>query len=163
MVRKCLPGIRVSIGRYLPGQKLGPGDSRWAKFNAAFRNETHTLESLIEEVSRGHAFCAELGGCQREHCGQWCCPDKMNDPVHCGRPKGYRLNRHWEGAQHIGLDFDSCGVRTSLDYLLSVPLIAANAAFAYTTLSHTPESPRSRVAFISDTPFVDPDYQEPQT
>ena len=153
-----LLSFQISINRYLPGQKLGPGDSRWAKFNAAFRNETHTLESFIEEVSRGYAFCAELGGCQREHCGQWCCPNRTNDPIHCGRPMGYRTNRHWGSAQHIGLDFDAGDVRASLDYLLSVPLIAESAAFAYTTLSHSPASPRSRVVIITDIPFTDPDY-----
>jgi len=152
------PNFGVSINRYLPGQKLGLGDRRWGRYNGSFQPETHSPESLLHEVELGHAFSAVQGICQLEHCGRRCCPERKNDREHCGRPAGYRLNRHWVEAQHIGLDFDNGDSRSSLDYLLSVPFIAQHAAFAYTTLSHTPTCPKARVVFITDVAFTDADY-----
>mgnify|MGYP000445162653 CR=1 FL=1 len=150
--------FRLSINRYIPGQKLGIGDGRWGRYNGSFQPEIHSAKSLLDEVEQGHGFCALQGGCQLEHCGQWCCPERKGDLGHCGRPKGYRANRHWTEAQHIGLDFDNGDTRSSLDYLLNVPLIAQHASFVYTTLSHTPECPKARVVFVTDVPFTDADY-----
>ena len=150
--------FRLSINRYIPGQKLGLGDSRWGRYNGSFQPEIHSARSLLDEVEQGHGFCALQGGCQLEHCGQRCCPERKGDLSHCGRPEGYRTNRHWTEAQHIGLDFDNGDARSSLDYLLNVPLIAGHAAFVYTTLSHTPECPKARVVFVINVPFTDADY-----
>ena len=147
--------FKVSINRYIPGQKLGIGDGRWGRYNGSFKPEIHSARSLLDEVAQGHGFCALQGGCQLEHCGQWCCPERKDELGHCGRPEGYRANRHWTEAQHIGLDFDNGDARSSLDYLLDVPLIAGHATFAYTTLSDTRECPKTRVVFVTDVPFTD--------
>ena len=150
--------FQISINRYMPGEKLGIGDRRWGRYNGSFQPEMHSAKSLLDEVEQGHAFSALQGGCQREHCGQWCCPGRKSGLGHCGRPEGYRANRHWIEAQHIGLDFDNGDTRSSLDYLLKLPLIAQHASFVYTTLSHTPECPKARVVFVADVPFTDADY-----
>lgn len=160
-LRSCAPKFPVGINRLYPHTKLGPqgADGRWGRFNGGFVPETqNTSASLLKSVENGYAFSPWLGGCQREHCGQWCCPERRNDSSHCGRPKGYRLNRHFIEAQHIGLDFDNGDRRSTLDYLLDLPLIAEHSAFVYTTLSHTPECPKARVVFITDGSFSDAGY-----
>src|SRR5918992_5118743 len=92
--------IRVvaSINRLWPGEKLGlpPTERRWARYNAGFQAEIHTPASLLAEAERGYSFCAVLGGCQGRCCGAWCTdPEHKDIPGHCGRPRGYRLNRHF--------------------------------------------------------------------
>jgi hypothetical protein len=150
--------FRTSISRLYPAQKLGllPAEKRWARYNASFKPEEHTPESLLTEVASGYAFTAVLGSCQGSCCGTWCTrPDHREVPGHCGRPHGYRANRHFESAQFIATDFDTGDARSTFGYLLSQPLIAEHGTFLYTTLSHTPERPKARVVFITDAPFAD--------
>jgi hypothetical protein len=150
--------FRVSINRRCPAQKLGlpPVEKRWARYNSSFRAEEHTPESLLREVSKGYAFAAVLGGCQGLCCGSWCAnSEHASIPSHCGRPHGYRLNRHFVSAQFIAADFDTGDERSSFGYLLQQPLIAQYGTFLYTTLSHSPEHPKARVVFITDAPFAD--------
>jgi hypothetical protein len=148
----------TSISRLYPAQKLGlpPAEKRWGRYNSSFKAEEHTPESLLTEVARGYAFTAVLGGCQGLCCGAWCTrPEHREVPGHCGRPQGYRANRHFNSAQFIATDFDTADVRSTFDYLLNIPLIARHGTSLYTTLSHTPEHPKSRVVFITDAPFTD--------
>jgi hypothetical protein len=150
--------FRTPISRLYPAQKLGlpPSEKRWARYNASFKSEMHTPESLLAEVASGYAFTAVLGGCQGLCCGVWCIlPEHREVPGHCGRPHGYRANRHFESAQFIASDFDTGDAHSTLDYLLSQPLIAEHSTFLYTTLSHTPEHPKARAVFITDGPFSD--------
>jgi hypothetical protein len=150
--------IQVSINRQWPAQKLRlpPAEKRWARYNASFRNEEHYPESLLAEVARGYAFTAVLGGCQGLCCGAWCTSLEHRDvPGHCGRPNGYRTNRHFESAQFIAADFDTGDARSTFDYLLGQSLVAEHGTFLYATLSHTPEHPKARVVFITDGPFTD--------
>ena len=77
---------------------------------------------------------------------------------HCGRPGGYRRNRHFQSAQFIALDFDTGDHRSCFDYLLEQPLIARHGSFLYTTLSHTLDHPKARAVFITGAPFTDPHY-----
>jgi hypothetical protein len=152
------PRLRVSIHRRWPAQKLGlpPVEKRWARYNASFRAEEHTPESLLSELSKGYAFTAILGGCSGPCCGTWCtAPEHSSFPGHCGRPFGYRCNRHFHSAQFIATDFDTGDERSSFYYLLQQPLIAQHCTFLYTTLSHTPEHPKARLVFITDAPFTD--------
>jgi hypothetical protein len=152
------PRFRVSINRRWPGQKLGlpPAETRWARYNASFRSEEHTPESLLREVAQGYSFAAVLRDCQDLCCGTWCTTSEYTSiPGHCGRPHGYRLNRHFQSAQYIATDFDTGDERSSFGYLLQQPLIAQHGTFLYTTLSHTPQHPKARVVFITDGPFAD--------
>jgi hypothetical protein len=148
--------FHTSISRLYPAQKLGlpPAEKRWARYNASFKPKEHTPESLLAEVASGYAFTAVLGGCQGLCCGVWCTrPEHREVPGHCGRPHLYRANRHFESAQFIATDFDTGDSHSTLDFLLSQPLIAEHSTFLYTTLSHTPEHPKARVVFITDGPF----------
>jgi hypothetical protein len=115
------PRFRVSINRRWPAQKFGlpPVETRWARYNASFRAEEHTPESLLREVSKGYAFTAVLRGCQGLCCGTWCTTSEhASIPGHCGRPRGYRLNRHFKSAQFIATDFDTGDERSSFGYHL---------------------------------------------
>jgi hypothetical protein len=67
------------------------------------------------------------------------------------------VNRHFQSAQHIALDFDTGDERSIFQYLLDIPSISGYGAFLYTTLSHSDESPKCRVVFITDAPFTSPD------
>ena len=153
--------FRVSINRCLPGQKLAlpPEERRWAQYNGSFGAEEHTPTSLLKQVSKGYSFTAVLGGCQGQCCGSWCTsPEHKKVPGHCGRPGGYRRNKHFMSAQFIALDFDTGDEQSTFDYLLQQPLIDHPAAFLYTTLSYTAEHPKARTVFIPDTTFTDPNY-----
>jgi hypothetical protein len=150
--------FQTSINRRWPAQKLGlpPAEKRWARYNSSFKAEEYTPASLLEQVAHGYSFTAVLGGCQGACCGFWCTkPEHRAIPGHCGRPHGYRANRHFESAQIIASDFDTGDARSTFDYLLGIPLIAGHSTFLYTTLSHTPQHPKARVVFITDEPFTD--------
>jgi hypothetical protein len=153
----------VSVNRLFAGQKLGmpPEEKRWANYNSSFHQEEHTPVSLLAEVEKGHAFTCALGGCQGLHCGNWCTAEECKGiPGHCGRPARHRLNRHFQSAQYIPLDFDTGDERSTFDYLLVDPCIVKYGSFLYTTLSYSVESPKSRGVFITDTPFTVPeDYR----
>jgi hypothetical protein len=149
----------VAINRLYPGTKLGPAgtDTRWGAFNGGFKVETHTPESLLEEIKQGHAFCPELRTekCDREHCGQWCCKKRRDegDASHCGRPLSYRLSWHFRSCQYLALDIDSGDL--TLEVLLADPLIGNFATIIYSTISSTPENPKWRVVFILPEPITD--------
>lgn len=152
------PGIDISINRLFPGEKLGSGDKRWKDFNGGFSRERHTIESLVSEIMQGHSFCCALGGCRLDHCGgRWCCQGRQYDPGHCGRPYDYRISTHFSSAQTLELDFDKGDETSSIDFLLADPFIARNATFLYSTLSSTPRAPKTRVVFVLDNPYTDPE------
>jgi hypothetical protein len=151
--------IRISISRLYPGQKLRlpPAEKRWARYNANFRAEVHTAESLLMEVTRGYSFTAVLGGCQGLCCGTWCTnAEHKSRAGHCGRPHGYRRNQHFQSAQFIALDFDTGNEQSTFKHLLGQPLITSYGSCLYTTLSHTSDHPKARVVFITDGPIIDP-------
>ena len=153
--------LHITINRRWAAQKLGlpPDEKRWARYNGSFVAEEHTAFSLLEQVAKGYSFCAVLGGCQGQCCGAWCySPEHKLMPGHCGRPHGYRRNRHFQSAQFIALDFDTGDQRSGFDHLLKQPLIAQHGSFLYTTLSHTSEHPKCRAVFVTEVPFTDPDY-----
>ena len=151
--------LRVSVNHTLPGQKLGQSnrrDPRWAKFNGAFQPEEHTLKSLLQEIGRGHAICAELltGDCGLPHHGRWCSPNAKSKSYchgagkadHCGRPDGYRISNHYKSAQHLALDIDSGN--PSIEDLLADRFISQHASIIYPTINWTPKGRRWRVFFL---------------
>ena len=68
---------------------------------------------------------------------------------------GYRKTSHFSSAQTLELDFDQGDDTSSIPYLLTDPFIAEYAAFLYSTLSSTPQAPKSRVVFVLDRPYTD--------
>ena len=150
----------ISINRTWPAEKLGlpPAEKRWAKYNGSFNAEEHTSLSLLDQIAQGYSFTAVLGGCQGICCGTWCTEPDHKEPDHCGRPHGYRKNQHFQSAQFIAPDFDTGDDRSTFDYLLEQPNVAQFGTFLYTTLSHTPETPKARVVFLTDAPFTCSDH-----
>ena len=152
--------FHISINRRWPAQKLRlpPDEWRWSRYNGSFVAEEHTPASLVDQISQGYSFTAVLGRCQGDCCGTWCTsPEHKKLAGHCGRPQGYRRNQHFQSAQFIALDFDTGDQRSSFNYLLEQPLIAQHTTFLYTTLSHTPEHPKSRAVFITDSAITNSD------
>ena len=146
--------IQIGINRLYPGEKIPQGDPRHGQYHGGFVAESHTLESLVDEIRRGHAFCAELGGCERgHHGGRWCCRDRDGDPAHCGRPAGQRIAHHFKSAQHLALDIDSGNPST--DDLMADPFISRFAALIYPTISWTPEVRKWRVVFLLSEAITD--------
>ena len=161
MVDSTMPAtlkFEVTINQRWAGEKLALGDPRFGVYNGAFLQERHTTASLAAEIAAGHSFCAVLGDCAMDHCGErFCCPERKNDPRHCDRRLGYRKNKHFGSAQFIALDFDTGDGRSSFEYLARQPLIRQHCSFLYTTLSHTTDHPKARAVLIMDSPFTDPD------
>lgn len=154
--------IRVSVNRSALGRKLGRVDD-WRGFNGAFRTEEHTPASLLAEIEKGAAICADLvaGDCGLDHHGRWCstdtsqksfCPD-AGKPGHCGRPVGYRIGHHFKSAQHLALDDDSGNL--SIDDLLADLFIAEFCSSIYPTISWKPDYRKWRVLFILDEAITD--------
>ena len=160
IVMKASTQLSIAINCTWPAEKLGsrPAERRWSKYNGSFIAEDHTPISFLSRIAQGYSFTAVLGGCQGPCCGSWC-TDQVHKklPGHCGRPSGYRSNRHFESAQCIALDFDTGDERSGLEYLMEQPLIAKYGAFLYTTLSHTLDHPKCRAVFIIDTPITNSD------
>ncbi|MCZ6675492.1 MAG: AAA family ATPase [Verrucomicrobia bacterium] len=123
----------IAINKKWQGEKLPLDDPRWGEYTASFHKEHHSIESLIHRVSvDGCSFTAVMNG-------------------------GYRKKENFISAQHIGLDDDRGTTESSIEALAEDPFIADHAAFLYPSPSSTPQVPKSRVVFILDTPFTDPD------
>ena len=145
-----------AINRKWPGEKLPLGDRRFGLYNGSFEPEQHAIDSFAAEIAKGHSFCSVLGGCDLDHCGgRFCCPERKNAPDHCGRPQGYRANRHFKSAQIVALDSDTGDEFSSLDFYLAEDYFREYGALIYTTLSHTPQAPKCRPVFVLDTPITD--------
>lgn len=87
-------------------------------------------------------------------------PDDLIDHIKRGYgfstvTKGRHNTDSFVAAQHLGVDFDTEDIRSSLDVLKENPFIAKYASFLYTTPSSTTARPRSRAVFILDKPVTD--------
>jgi hypothetical protein len=124
---KAYASYKIAIGPPVEA-KLPPGDPRWPKFNASFTNRELTSLELADAVERG-------------------CPITTWHKNHWRTSKNYLLG------QAIGLDFDTGDKRSELDFLMTDPFIWKYSGLLYSTPSHTPAAPRSRVMFLLDTPI----------
>lgn len=120
---------KVAVSKFSVSRKLPPGDPMWSKFNASFDNLDVETMQLVEAVYNGQAITTH-------HKNHW----RTSENYICG--------------QHIGLDFDNGDKHSTLAYLMADKFVSKYAAFAYTTMSHTDEAPRSRVIFLIDTPIM---------
>lgn len=121
---------KVSIGPSLDG-KIPPGSPFWSKFNGAFKNLDIPAAQFANLIYEKHPFTTW-------HKDNW------------RRSDNYLLG------QHIGVDFDTGDVQSSIPHLLSDPFVAKYASIVYATPSHTPEEPRARVVFLLDQPVYQP-------
>lgn len=123
------PVFKIAISRYGLDKKIPKGDPFWPKFNASFDNLELDQEHIVEAVYRGQA----LTTWHKDH---------------------WRVGQNYLCGQYLGLDFDTGDKKSSMEALYSDPFISRYGAFIYSTLSHTPESPRSRVIFLLDQPIM---------
>lgn len=112
--------IEYRINRSVVGKLKNPTATDWVRFNALWDTSVSTPRELLKEIYRGYAVV----------------------PVFTKR----RTKENFVCAWHFGLDFDA----NSLSEISQIPHIAAFAAFGYSTPSHTPANPRSRVIFVYD-------------
>lgn len=109
--------------------KIPPGDARWSQFNGSFRNLEILKSDLAAMIDDGHAFTT------------W-------------HRNGWRNSENYELGQHLALDFDAGTTDSSIPWLSSDKFIQQYGALIYSTPSHTPEAPKSRVVFVLDTPIM---------
>ena len=119
---------KIAISNFKLGSKLMPGDTRWSAFNSSFRNLELESEHILNAIYKGKAITTH-------HKDNW------------------RATQNFLCGQHIGLDFDSGDMNSSLSHLGKDKFISKYAAFIHTTISHTEEHPRARVMFLLDAPI----------
>jgi len=66
----------------------------------------------------------------------------------------WRNAANYELGQHLALDFDAGNDGSSIPVLMRDKFVQQYATFVYSTPSHTPEAPKSRVLFCLDTPIM---------
>jgi len=120
---------KIAVSRFALEKKIPPGSELWPRFNASFENFELDVPGIMQAVYRGRAITTH-------HKDHW------------------RTSANYLAGQHIGLDFDQGDETSSLYHLAQDKFVSKYAAFAYTTISHTPEYPRARVIFLLDTPIV---------
>jgi len=119
---------KIAVNRHPLDRKLPHGDPFWPTFNASFQNLELEPFDLGRMIYDGHAITTWHGN-------------------------NWRHSKNFLLGQHLGLDFDTEDKRSALATLMADKFIARYAALLYTTPSHTPEKPRTRVIFLLDTPI----------
>jgi hypothetical protein len=119
---------KIAFSTMALDHKIPPGDALWSEFNASFTNKDLDLIDIANEIYCGHPFTTW-------HKNNW------------------RNAANYQLGQHIGIDFDTEDQHSSLTFLAKDKFIQKYAALIYTTPSHKPEAPRSRVLFLLDTPI----------
>lgn len=120
---------KVSVSKYQIEHKIPTGSEVWPRFNASFINRELQPDSLMQMIYDGHAITTW-------HAANW------------------RTSANYLLGQHLGLDFDTGDTSSSMPALVKDKFIERYAALLYTTMSHTPEAPRTRVLFLLDQPIV---------
>lgn len=105
-------------------QKLPEMDSAWSDFNGTFQNFELDSGDIIELIKRGHPYTTH------HHT--------------------YRQKENFVCGQHLSLDFDTEDINSTFFGILRDQFISQYAYALYTTPSHTPDTPRSRVLFLLD-------------
>ena len=121
------PTYRVAFAPPV-AHKLPAGDPRWREFNGSFTNMELPQPAIASRLYDGSPITT------------WLSPP-------------WRKTENYQCGQHIGLDFDTGDARSSMSTLLKDHFVAKHAAILYTTPSHTPAAPRSRVIFLLDRPI----------
>jgi len=109
--------------------KIPNGSPFWNKFNASFYVEAIHQEKLLDLIYQGYAITT------------------------CHAPR-WRTAANYARGQHLGLDFDTEDIQSSLSVLMDDPFISTYASLIHTTMSHTEEKPRARAIFLLDIPIM---------
>lgn len=120
----------VAIGP-IQQKKIPYGDPYWPTFNASFENRDLTQTQIASELYDGHPITTQ-------HKNHW------------------RTSANYLMGQHLGIDFDTEDLRSSLPQLGKDSFIHKYGSMIYTTPSHTPDKPRARIIFLLDTPIKQP-------
>ena len=118
---------KVAFGPVMTA-KLPPGDSRWRWFNGSFEN----VELRQDEIAA------------RLYAGQ---------PITTQHSNHWRTSANYLAGQHLGLDFDTCDKDSAISTILKDPFVRKHASIVHSTISHSPDQPRTRVIFLLDTPI----------
>jgi hypothetical protein len=137
-------GLALAVNRHFQGD---PKDQRdWWQYNMSFSNLSLTPERFLADIREGHGFCAQHRHRQLP----------QEQPDGSIKYTTYRVAANYIQTQVLGLDFDTEDERSAFDVLMNDPIIGQYAGILYTTKSHTPEKPRSRVVFFLPEPMADP-------
>ena len=110
-----------------PTGKIPQGDSRWGTFNDSFRNQEVDLVGFADQIYMGHAYTSWM--------------------------RGRRNTDNFVCSQWLGLDFDTCDSRSSIDSLMAEKFIREQSAIIHTTPSHKQDAPKARAIFCLDQPI----------
>jgi len=120
---------KIAVSSIKLDKKIPQGSDLWPTFNASFRNFEVDQKKIMDAIYFGRSITTQ-------HKNSW----RTSENYICG--------------QHIGLDFDTGDEDSSFQKLSRDKFISKYAAFLYTTISHKPEEPRSRVIFLLDQPIM---------
>ena len=120
---------KIAVSSYKLDGKIPQGSDLWTSFNSSFVNFDIEQKKIMAAVYRGRSITTQ-------HKNNW----RTSENYICG--------------QHIGLDFDTGDEDSSFHKLSRDKFISKYASFLYTTISHKPESPRSRVIFLLEQPIM---------
>lgn len=119
------PVFKIAFSSFELDGKIPPGSPIWSKFNASFENVEASTIAIGWMIDEGRAFTT------------W-------------HARNWRDGANFVCGQHLGVDFDTQGVETTLAH----PFVERYAAIVYATPSSTQEQPRSRAVFLLDTPIM---------
>jgi hypothetical protein len=128
-------GYKISVSNIALSGKIPAGDKRWGTFNDSFQNLELEPIDIANAIYTGRSITT------------W----------HTGR----RSLENFVLGQHIAVDMDSGDSRSTFDGLMQNDFVQMYASMIYTTPSHTPQAPRSRILFLLDNTIEDKDaYQQ---
>lgn len=120
---------KIAVSNIALKGKIPAGDKRWRVFNDSFQNLELEPIDIANAIYTGRSITT------------W----------HNGR----RSLDNFVLGQHIAVDMDSGDNRSTFDTLMQHEFVQMYASMIYTTPSHTPQAPRSRILFLLDSIIED--------
>ena len=120
---------KIAVSNIALKGKIPAGDKRWGVFNDSFQNLELEPIDIANAIYTGRSITT------------W----------HNGR----RSLDNFVLGQHIAVDMDSGDNRSTFDTLMQHEFVQMYASMIYTTPSHTPQAPRSRILFLLDSIIED--------
>jgi hypothetical protein len=124
-----IPVYKLAVSKFALTEKIPVGSPFWKEFNSSFVNRQLPTDMIMQAVYDGYSITT----CHKDN---------------------WRTTANYLCGQYLGLDFDLGDKTSSLAYLSTDKFILRYAAFMYSTISHKPEAPRTRVIFLLDQPIM---------